>query len=51
MVQWVEHIVHWLRPIYEAMWEEMKAGGPANRSPPSTLAWHCCLNPGSHYGD
>ena len=27
MVQWVEHIAQWLRPIYQAMWEEMKAGG------------------------
>jgi transposase len=27
MVQWVAHIAEWLRPIYEAMWEEMKAGG------------------------
>jgi transposase len=27
MVQWVEHIAEWLRPIYDAMWAEMKAGG------------------------
>jgi transposase len=27
MVQWVEHIAEWLRPLYEAMWAEMKAGG------------------------
>jgi transposase len=27
MVQWVEHIAGWLRPIYDAMWETMKAGG------------------------
>lgn len=27
MVQWVEHIAQWLRPIYDAMWQEMKAGG------------------------
>ena len=27
MVQWVEHIAEWLRPIYEAMWAEMKTGG------------------------
>lgn len=27
MVQWVEHIAEWLRPIYEAMWAEMKAVG------------------------
>ena len=27
MVQWVEHIAGWLRPIYDAMWQEMKAGG------------------------
>jgi transposase len=27
MVQWVEHIAQWLRPIYDAMWEQMKAGG------------------------
>ena len=27
MVQWVEHIALWLRPLYEAMWREMKAGG------------------------
>jgi transposase len=27
MVQWIAHIAEWLRPIYEAMWAEMKAGG------------------------
>ena len=27
MVQWIEHIAQWLRPIYDAMWAEMKAGG------------------------
>ena len=27
MVQWVEHIAGWLRPIYNAMWETMKASG------------------------
>lgn len=27
MVQWVEQIATWLKPLYEAMWEEMKAGG------------------------
>lgn len=27
MVQWVEHIAGWLKPIYEAMWERMHAGG------------------------
>lgn len=27
MVQWVEHIAGWLKPIYEAMWEKMHAGG------------------------
>jgi transposase len=27
MVQWVEHIAGWLRPLYDAMWSEMKAGG------------------------
>jgi transposase len=27
MVQWVEHIAQWLRPIYDAMWAEMKATG------------------------
>ena len=27
LVQWVEHIAGWLRPIYEAMWAEMKAVG------------------------
>jgi len=26
MVQWVEHIAGWLQPIYDAMWQEMKAG-------------------------
>jgi len=26
MVQWIEHIAGWLKPIYEAMWQEMKAG-------------------------
>lgn len=26
MVQWVTHIAGWLQPIYEAMWEAMKAG-------------------------
>lgn len=27
MVQWVEHIAEWLRPIYEAMWQAMLATG------------------------
>jgi transposase len=27
MVQWVEHIADWLRPLCETMWAEMKAGG------------------------
>ena len=27
MVQWVEHIAGWLQPLYEAMWQGMKAGG------------------------
>lgn len=27
MVQWVEHIATWLRPIYDAMWQAMFAGG------------------------
>ena len=27
MVQWVEHIAGWLQPIYDGMWETMKAGG------------------------
>jgi transposase len=27
MVQWVEHIAGWLKPIYEAMWDRMHAGG------------------------
>jgi transposase len=27
MVQWVEHIAGWLRPIYDAMWVTMKASG------------------------
>jgi len=27
MVQWVEHIAGWLRPIYNARWETMKASG------------------------
>jgi transposase len=27
MVQWAEHIASWLRPIYDAMWELMVAGG------------------------
>lgn len=27
MVQWVEHIAHWLRPLYDAMWKRMLAGG------------------------
>ncbi len=26
MVQWVEHIARWLRPLYEALWAEMKVG-------------------------
>ncbi len=26
MVQWIEHIAGWLKPIYEAMWQAMKAG-------------------------
>jgi len=26
MVQWIEHIAGWLKPIYEAIWQEMKAG-------------------------
>src|SRR5438874_2041337 len=26
MVQWIEHIARRLKPIYEAMWQEMKAG-------------------------
>ena len=27
MVQWVEPIAGWLEPVYDAMWQEMKAGG------------------------
>lgn len=27
MVQWVEQIAVWLKPIYEAMWNKMHAGG------------------------
>ena len=27
MVQWVEHIARWLQPVYEAMWQQMLAGG------------------------
>jgi transposase len=27
LVQWVEHIAQWLLPIYEAMWQAMKAEG------------------------
>lgn len=27
MVQWVEHIAGWLRPIYDAMWRAMRATG------------------------
>lgn len=27
MVQWVEHIAGWLKPLYDAMWQEMKATG------------------------
>ena len=27
MVQWVEQIATWLRPIYDAMWQSMFAGG------------------------
>jgi transposase len=27
MVQWVEHIAGWLRPIYDRMWQRMLAGG------------------------
>ncbi len=27
MVQWVEHIASWLKPVYDAMWQEMKATG------------------------
>ena len=26
MVQWVEHIAGWLKPVYDAMWQAMKAG-------------------------
>ena len=25
MVQWVEHIAGWLQPLYDAMWQTMKA--------------------------
>jgi len=27
MVQWVEHIANWLRPLYDHMWKAMRAGG------------------------
>ena len=27
MVQWVEHIASWFEPVYDAMWQAMKAGG------------------------
>ena len=27
MVQWVEHIAGWLKPVYDAMWKEMKTPG------------------------
>jgi transposase len=27
MVQWIEHIAGWLQPVYDAMWQEMKATG------------------------
>jgi transposase len=27
MVQWVEHIAGWLKPVYDAMWQEMKTPG------------------------
>jgi transposase len=27
MVQWVEHIAGWLQPLYNALWENMRAGG------------------------
>jgi len=27
MVQWVEQIASWLRPVYDAMWRQMLAGG------------------------
>ncbi len=27
MVQWAEHIATWLVPVYDAMWQEMFAGG------------------------
>jgi hypothetical protein len=27
MVQWVEHIAAWLRPLYDRMWQAMKTGG------------------------
>ena len=27
MVQWVQHIAAWLRPIYDGMWQQMLAGG------------------------
>lgn len=27
MVQWVEHLAEWLRPITHAMWSQMRAGG------------------------
>jgi transposase len=27
MVQWVEHIATWLRPLYDRMWQVMRAGG------------------------
>jgi transposase len=27
MIQWVEHIANWLRPLYDLMWKVMLAGG------------------------
>jgi transposase len=27
MVQWMEQVAFWLRPVYEAMWRQMLAGG------------------------
>jgi transposase len=27
MVQWAEHIANWLLPVYDAIWQEMLAGG------------------------
>ena len=27
MVQWVEHLANWLRPVHDAMWRDVLASG------------------------